>query len=294
MRNKLLSKICGLLFVLFCMPVTASSEQPQDISFLIMGLGKASTVYEKWQPFITRLSEKTGHKIKISVRLKMPRIANMIENKEMDFGFVNSLVYYNYFKQGKMLPVAQMQNIEGNWYSNSIIFVRSDSNIKSIEQLKGKKVSFLGKASPGGYLAPKATMETRGMDTENELNEYFTMNVGKSIKNVLLGKTEAAATCDVMFRLFSRKIDTGELTVIERSDIYPENLIVASSAMPEDIVNKFRKAIIEMKDDPEDAKVFESLYDFKVGRFIPYNKKTIEIIEKLKQDANFSNAPKPS
>ena len=279
-----------LLLLSFVLPQTAFADQPQEIRFTIMGLGKPADVYQRWGPFINRLSEKTGHPIKMSIRQKLPRIIKMVDQDEVDFGFVNSLVFYDFYKQGKVVPVAQMQNVEGNWYSNSIIFVREDSKIKSLDQLKGKKVSFLGKASPGGYLAPKAAMETNGLDTKNELDEYFTMNVGTSIYNVLLGKTEAAATCDVMFRLFSRKINTGELKIIGRSDIYPENLVVANSKLPKEIVEKFRKAIIGMKDNPEDAAVFDSLYDLKVGRFIPYKQETISIIDKLKQDARFKDA----
>jgi len=296
MRINLLSFLSAnllLLFVtVFSLPVFASESK--ELRFTIMGLGKPAEVYRRWEPFIDRLSEKTGYKIKMSIRQKLPRIIAMIDRDEFDFGFINSLIFYDFYKKGKVVPVAQMQNIEGNWYSNSIIFVRSDSKIKSLEQLKGKKISFLGKASPGGYLAPKAAMENRGINTRDDLEEYFTMNVGTSIYNVLLGKTQAAATCDVMFRLFSRKIDTGVLTVIDRSDRYPENLMVASDRMPKNMVEMFKKAIIEMKDDPVDAKVFDSLYELKVGRFIPYNKKTIDMIEKLKREARFTDAVQPS
>lgn len=295
MRINALSCLSGvLLFIITGLFATTVANEARDVRFTIMGLGKPADVYRRWEPFIDRLSKKTGHKIKMSIRQKLPRIVTMLNRDEIDFAYINSLIFYDFYKKKKVVPVAQMQNIKGNWYSNSIIFVRADSKIKSLKQLKGKKVSFLGKASPGGYLAPKAVMENKGLHTKNELEEYFTMNVGTSIYNVLLGKTEAAATCDVMFSLFSRKIDTGELKIIGRSDIYPESVIVANSKIAKDLVEKFKKAIIEMKDDPEDAKVFDSLYDLKIGRFIPYNKKTVDIIEKLKRDARFNNAAQSS
>ena len=295
MKNKLLLLLAGAGLVLLSASLSADTGAgSKEINFMVMGLGKPADVYERWKPFMNRLSEKTGHKIKLSVRQKLPRIIDMVNKGDVDFGFINSLVFYDFYKQNKVVPVAQMQNVEGNWFSNSIIFVRSDSNIKSLDQLKGKKVSFLGKASPGGYLAPVATMQSQGINTSKELEERFTMSVGKSIYDVILGNSEAAATCDVMYRLFSRKIDTGELKIIGRSGIYPENVVVAKNGMPKEVIEKFRKALIEMKDNPEDAVVFESLYDLKVGRFVPYKTETIEIIEKLKQEAQADNAPKPS
>ena len=271
-----------------------SKPTSKTINFAVMGLSNPKMVYEAWQPFMQKLSEKTGYDIKLHVRMKLPRIASMVEQNEADFVFLNSLLFDTFMKKEKLIPVAQMQNIEGNWFSKSVIFTRGDSGIKSFDDLKGTDMSYLGKASPGGYLAPRAMMENEGVNTTEEIDELFTRSVSTSIHNVLLGKTKAGAVCNVMYNLLSRKIDTGDLTIIGESETFPEAVIGANTSLDKDVVEVMQKAIIEMKDSEVGQVAFKNLYKLKIDRFVPYHEESAQMIEKLKTDARFSKKVRPS
>jgi ABC-type phosphate/phosphonate transport system substrate-binding protein len=243
---------------------------------------------------IDTLRLKTGYKIKLIVRQKIPRIASMVEKDEVDFVFLNSLLFDGFHQDKKLVPVAQVQNIAGNWFSKSVIFVRGDSKIKTFNELKGVDMSYLGKASPGGYLAPRAVMENKGINTKKDIDELFTRSVSKSIHNVLLGKTKAGAVCNVMFNLLSRKIDTGDLKIIGESENFPESVIGANSKLPPSVIEKVKNTILGMKDSVEGQLAFDNLHKLKIGHFVPYHEESTQMIEKLKTDAQFSETLRPS
>jgi phosphonate transport system substrate-binding protein len=68
-------------------------------------------------------------------------------------------------------PVVVPQEKDGSTYYYSVIVVRADSGITSLEQLKGHSLAWADPNSTSGYLIPSATLKTKGVDLGD--GKYF-------------------------------------------------------------------------------------------------------------------------
>jgi phosphonate transport system substrate-binding protein len=68
-------------------------------------------------------------------------------------------------------PVIVPQEKDGTTYYYSVMVVRKDSGIMSIDQMKGHSLAFADPNSTSGYLIPSATMKVMGIDLTD--GKYF-------------------------------------------------------------------------------------------------------------------------
>lgn len=282
--------LCLVLLFIFlsgatCLSVQATEEPP--VRFGVLSIAPPSRIYLKWQPFVDYVSTELGQPLEIVVPRGFKKMKTAAAKGEVDFFYVNSHVFYRLKQEGKAVGVAQMQNINGQVTSQSEIFVRKDSGITSIKQLKGKSFAFVSPMGAGGYLAPRAMMYETGIKTKKDVNEIFTKNLTTSIHKVLLGDIDAGTMCGVNFRLMSKKVDTGDLKVIGLSEPYPENVIAARKFLNKDLIKKFRKIVINMPNSEKGRKVLEAMKKMKIQRFNVYDPEIEKITRELLKKGKF-------
>lgn len=253
----------------------------EPIRFGIMSLAQPARIHKQWQPFVDYVSKKSGQEIKIVIPRGFKKIKKKIEDKHVDMFYTNSYVFYRLHQAKKAVAIAQMQNLEGSIMSQSVIFVRGDSDIETLADLKNKKMAFVSPAGAGGYLAPRALFFEKGVDTTTQVKTKFTKNLTSSLHNVLLGDTKAGTMCGLNYKLMGKKIDTGELKIIATSDDYPENVIGVRPEVPTKIKENIAKVILNMANDEEGKKVLAGMKGMKIKNFVEPTKATILQTEKL-------------
>ncbi len=285
LRRRVRISLLSLVFI-FSSSNIANAES-EVIRFGIMSIAPPSRIYLKWQAFVSYVSRELGQPIEIVVPHGFEKMEKAAANGEVDFFYINSHVFYLLKKDKKARAILQMQNIDGKVTSKSEIFVRSDSGINNVQQLKGRKLAFVSPVGAGGYLAPRAYLYKKGIETKKDTQEVFTKNLTTSIHKVLLGDVAAGAMCGVNFRLMKKKIDTGELKTIAISDEYPENVIAVRIAMDPGRVKRFRKVILDMPNSVSGRRVLENMYSMKIKRFVAYDAGIEQITKKLLEQGRF-------
>ena len=246
------------------------------VQFGIMSLAQPARIHKQWQSFVDYVSKKSGYEIEIIIPRGFKKIKKKIANKHIDMFYTNSFVFYRLNKAGKALPLAQMQNLEGNIMSNSVIFVRSDSGINSLSDLKNHSVAFVSPAGAGGYLAPRALFFEQGLNTKSDVKEKFTKNLSSSIHQVLLGDVSAGTMCGLNYELMGKKVNTGELKIIANSEEYPENMIGIRPEIEPKIRESITKVILGMIDDEEGKKILANMKGMKIRSFVKPSKVTMQ------------------
>jgi phosphonate transport system substrate-binding protein len=269
--------------------ITALSGQaiaePDTIRFGVLSIAPPARIHTQWQPFANYLSKQLGQPVTIVVPRGFGKMKAAAAANQVDIFYVNSHVFYRLKQEDKAIGVAQMQNITGKLTSRSEVYVRADSGIESIGQLKGKRVAFVSPMGAGGYLAPRAYLHKSGVTDSKEI---FTKNLSNSIHQVLLGDVEAGTMCGVNYRLMSQKVDTGELKIIAVSDEYPENLIAARADIEPALLNRIRDIITGMDKSSEGSEVLGQMRSMKIQRFLPYDPAYAAITEKLLEEAQLN------
>ncbi len=204
-----------------------------------------------------------------------------IEKGELDFFYINSHVFYHLFQSGKAVPVAQMENTAGKTTTRSEVFVRKNSGIQTIDDLKGGEIAFVSPMGAGGYIAPRAYLHDSGLESGEDFKEVFTRNLSNSIHGVLLGDYDAAAMCGVNYELMSRRISIGDLKIIANSNEYPENLIAARSDLAAGLVAEFRQLLLSLNKTTYGKQVLEKMKGMKIKNFVEYDESMNDITREL-------------
>jgi len=251
------------------------------IKFGVMSLAPPSRIHIQWTPFIEYMETKTGRKFEIVIPKGFKKIKKAISKGDVDFFYTNSHVFFRLQQKNKAVPIAQMQNLDGKIYSRSDIFVRTDSGINKLSDLKGKKFAYVSPMGAGGYLAPRALLQQNGLLSKTDIKEQFTKNLSSSIHRVLLGDVSAGTMCGLNFRLMGKKVDTGELKVIASSDDYPENIIGARPGVNKKTRDMVLKTIINMPNDIEGKKILKAMQGMKIEKFVAYDAVIEQTIQSL-------------
>jgi len=282
--NLFFIKICSRLILsslLAFMPHLSVADDRTTIRFGVLSIAQPSRIFSKWQPFADYMSQELNQPVEIVVPRGFGKMKKAIANGGVDFFYINSHVFYRLKQEGKAIAIAQMKNIAGNTTSRSEVFVKRDSGINSIADLKGKSIAYVSPMGAGGYLAPRAYLYKSGLKSGIDNKEVFTKNLSNSIHGVLLGDYDAATMCGVNYKLMSRKVETGDLKVIVASDPYPENVVGARAGLSAEVINRFRTSLLNMQANPEGVELLGKMQSMKIKSFVKYDDKMEELTKNL-------------
>jgi len=279
--NRTRSKLTLFFLLLFFAPQYSMADEQKTIRFGILSIAQPARIYTNWQPFADYISKQLDRQIEIIVPRGFGKLKKAISEEQVDFFYINSLVFYRLKQEGEATAVAQMKNIAGQTTSRSDIFVKRGSGIESIDDLNGKNIAYVSPMGAGGYLAPRAYLYESGLESGIETRESFTKNLSNTIHGVLLGDYDAGAMCGVNYELMSEKIETGELKIIAKSEQYPENVIGARNEIPKELLRQFREAVLNMPNTAEGKVVLKNMRKMKIEAFVEYDETMEDLTEEL-------------
>lgn len=271
-RRLLIVSLCMFVFSGCAKKEPPPPAPPAKQETLVIGLLPEQSIFhqiERYEPVAQYLSGKTGAKITLKI---LPRYGNIIENLKsgnMDGAFFGSFTYaLAHAKLGVEVLVRPMGLDNVSTY-HGLIFVRKDSGIRNVQDMKGKRFAFVDKATTAGYLLPLEYFHHAGIpDYKGHLREvYFTGTHEDAIHDVLNRKADIGAAKNTVFNRLAKQNPEilKELVVLERSPEVPENAIALRKEIDESMRNRLRKELLGMHRDPEGQKVLER---FGARRFV--------------------------
>ena len=275
-------KMAGRLLALsLCITILAgcSKDKPppkkaiRPEKTILIGLIPEQNIFkqiERYEPLADYLSGKTGTRINLKI---LPRYGNIINNFRsmgLDGAFFGSFTYALAHETLGVSVIARPVATDNTSTYYGMIFVRKDSGIRTIADMKGKRFAFVDKATTAGYLLPLEYFHKHGVKNFRKYfrETYFTGTHEDAILDVLFGKTDVGAAKNTVFQRMSEKDRRirRELVVLERSPDVPENGLALKKDIEETLRERFRAALLAMHDDPEGKIILER---FGAIKFIP-------------------------
>ena len=229
---------------------------------------------KRYEPLAAYLSRKTETTVELSI---LSRYGNLIDNfvsNGLDAAFFGSFTGALAIKKLAIQPLARPEYPDGASTYYGMIFVRKDSGIRNVADMRGKRFAFVDKATTAGWLLPIHFFKENGIEDYRTFfsETYFTGTHEDAVYDVLRGKADiGAAKNTVFYRLAESDSKVREqLQILVTSPEVPANALAVRMDLDESLKQKLKKALLQMDQDVEGRKV---LQDFGARKFIATTEK---------------------
>ncbi len=149
---------------------------------------------------------------------------------------------------------------------NLIVVVKKDSPIKTMADLKGKKVAHTSASSNSGNLAPRALFPAEGIVPGKDYTVVYSGKHDQSILGVAHGDYDAAPVASDVFERMARagRVNGDDLRIIFRSPKFPTSSFGYAHDLNPDLAKKIVDAFYSYRFTPEMQETFG-----KADRFFP-------------------------
>ena len=251
-----------LVFSLIGCSQKSTTKEEKVLKLGVVPSSNSEKLVDDLTPFAKVLGDKLGMKVEVFTASSYIGVIEGIGSGSVDFGLVPpfSAVLSNKQSNTKNLLVGKSTSGKPGYFAE--VFVRKDSDIKSIADLKGKKIAFVDPSSASGYIYAGAMLKDAGIDLEKDIQYQFSGGHDKSLQLLLNKDVDVIATFDGVEDRYGKEFPAA-LTDIEKlasSDTIPGIMVTASSKMDKDLQEKLKQALLDIDKDPKMKELFTKMF----------------------------------
>ena len=253
-RRNLVAIALGLFTAL---PQGAAAQPRAGKPRILIGLIPELNIFKqktRFRPLGEYLSRKVGVPVEFTILSRYGNIIESFQSERMDGAFFGSFTGALAIQKLGVVPLARPVNLDGSSTYHGHLFVRTDSGIRTIGQLRGKRMAFVDRATTAGYVFPLALLRKAGIRSPDGFfgEYYFTGSHDAAIAAVLEGKADVGAAKHSVYDRMRKEnpaVDR-ELTIIADSPSVPSNGLCVRRDLDLVLQAALKKALIDLEKDP--------------------------------------------
>lgn len=266
------AKWTAVLVLLLALLLPYPAAVPAAQKKLLIGLIPEMNIFKQKERFKLLgdyLSKKAGITVEFTILSRYGNIIESFSTEKMDGAFFGSFTGAMAIQKLGVIPLARPVNPDNSSTYKGYLFVRKDSGIKGIKDMKGKKMAFVEKATTAGYVFPLAWLKDNGISSiDGFFSEYyFTGSHDAAVLAVLNKKADIGAAKHSIYdrvRKEEPRVDR-ELAILAQSPEVPSNGLCVRKDLDLQIMAALKNALLSLHNEPEGKAVLEK---FGALRFI--------------------------
>jgi len=243
----------------------ADAQTQKSLHLVLTPSQRPTELLAAGERFGVALGKLVGIPVRVTVASDYAAVVEAMRNKTADLAFLHPAGYVLANREAKAMIIAQ-DRWHGNTSYTSRIYVRKDSGIKSLEELRGKTIAFVDPASTSGYIWPMVLLMKRGLVQNRDPKTFFKEAVfsgahDAALQALLQGHVDALASFDQAREQYLKDpAEREKLTWVAETDPIPEGGMASRDGLDPEIVAKVKAALLKMR-GPEYAQLLKDLYD---------------------------------
>ena len=232
-----------------------TEEQGATLKLGIVPLESPAAMLKKFGPLSEYLGKKTGKTAEIKVAVDFESTIRDIGEGVTQLCFMGAATYLWANKQyGVNVLVKALR--KGKPYTHSVIITRTDADIQSLDELKGRTFAFGDRQAATSYVVPRAMLKDAGVDI-NDLRYYNFLGHNDAVASaVLKGDYDAGGVRESTAYAFQ---DQG-IRFLKFSDEVPEFNICYHRSLDERSLSLIKTTLISLDvSTPEGAAILKSI-----------------------------------
>ncbi len=219
--------------------------------------------YERHHLVVDYLSKTTGLTIRQVFPDTFDEHMHMVGRGLIDLTFSNPFIYVKIADRYGARAFARIVEEQGKKNFRGQIICRADNpNIKTLADLKGKRLIAVDPTSAGGFLYPWSYLLENGLRREDFAEITFAPGPGgkqeKVVMAVYSGKYDVGMIREGTLKILANKIDLKQIRILAYSPWYPGWVYAARSGLNPAIIAKIKKALLTLNvNTPEHRAILE-------------------------------------
>jgi phosphonate transport system substrate-binding protein len=245
--------------------VAPASAVAQPLHLVLTPSQKPTDLLAAGEEFGQALGKLYGAPVRVTVASDYAAVIEALRNRTADLAFVHPVGYVLASREAKARIVAR--NVwHGKSTFTSRIYVRRDSGLKTLEDLRGKTIAFVDPSSSSGYTYPMVLLMQRGLVKDRDPKTFFREvafagSHDAAMRALLNGHVDAIASFDMAREQYlSDPAEREKIVFVAETPPIPEAGIAARDGMDPAAVARVRAALLQMR-GPAYASLLKRMYD---------------------------------
>lgn len=286
-QNTLLRKTVHVLYLLLCMALLSNQPAIAETSNTTLKTKKEYTMgvfphlpprqLEKvFAPMAKDLGNVINRHIVLRTNTTYKKFAYNLDNEKFDIAFIQPFDYIRVADKLGYLPLATRKE-----KLTSILVVKADSPVKSIANIKGKRIAFPPPIAAVSRLMKSYLKKNKILPAKDVAISYHRSHVS-CMQQVLIGEADACGTAAPALRFFQHKMKV-KLKVIAETDPIPHTLFAIHPRIPEYEREIIRERMVNWAKTKSGRKLLDA---GKLSSFIPVENSAYDIVREFDKHAD--------
>ena len=259
-------RIPAVIFIVVALLLTSLGASAQTSLHLVLTPSqKPTNLLATGEEFGQVLGKLAGVPVRVTVASDYAAVIEALRNRTADLAFVHPGGYVLASREAKARIV--VRNLwHGKSSFTSRIYVRKESGLKQLEDLRDKTIAFVDPASSSGYIYPMVLLIQKGLVKNRDPKTFFREVVfsgahDAAMRALLNGHVDAIASFDLAREQYLKDpAERDRIVWIAETPEIPEAGIAARDGLNPEIVAKVRAALLQIK-APAHAELLKRLYE---------------------------------
>ena len=252
-------------------------KAPQTLHFGVVSFYNPRLMYLKYQPLMDYLSGVTGQRWELVIGPSYERTVEDLCAGRLTAAYLGPYSYVRAHAACGAVPVAKL-NTDGKPTYTSVILVRTDSPIKSVQDIAGKRFGFGSPMSTSSHVMPRAMLADAGLRPGVDFTCRYYFHHERAARAVLLGEVDASGVRDIVGEKFTQR----GLRILARSVQIPNFPFVVAPGSPQALRDElFNALVVRPRIDPAAAATIKGWDEELAGGFVPATDAEYESVRRL-------------
>jgi phosphonate transport system substrate-binding protein len=231
----------------------ARLRDPQTLVFAYTPVEDPALYAQQFRPLLDHLTQCTGRRtVYFQVTSNAAQVEAMRSGRLHIAGFSTGPTAFAVNLAGAV-PFALKGNAEGFESYRVVVLVRANSDIRSMADLKGRRVAHTSATSNSGNLAPRAFFPALGVTPDTDYRVVYSGGHDRSVMGVNAGDFDAAPVAsDVFNRMVARgQVRAENFRVIWQSDPFPTSSFALAHDLRPELAQRIRQCFLDFRFPPQ-------------------------------------------
>lgn len=237
------------------------SEWPESIRFAVDGIEGLEELQRRYTIFQEVITDLMGVEFELFPLADRTVVVTAMEFDQIDVGLIGPAEYVQ--MKGAVPDIEIAAALQRDMYHAAFI-VREDSELQTLEDLKGKRLSLKETGSGSGHIAPSSILIEHGFDLDNDFEEILFLG-GTAPEAVQSGDVDAMADGIRVYNRLVEEDGEGVWRLLHEGPPLPQDPFVTGPNLPESFRAEFGRVLMEHQDEILEA-ILESEENVKYNK----------------------------